>query len=200
MNKRKQKIGKSAIYKIVNNINNKLYIGSCVGHYLRKGQHWYRLRKGTHDNNHLQNSWNKYGEENFEFIVIEFVPDVNNLIKREQHWIDTLKVCDRTIGYNKAPRAGSNLGRKMSKEARRKMSLAKKGIKQDPEVVKRRILAASVAVDQYTKEGEFVASFVSVKSAAESLGILPSSISKVLSDTFPQCKSAGGYIWKYGSS
>lgn len=101
MNKRKQKIGKSAIYKIVNNINNKLYIGSCVGHYLRKGQHWYRLRKGTHDNNHLQNSWNKYGEENFEFIVIEFVPDVNNLIKREQHWIDTLKVCDRTIGYNK---------------------------------------------------------------------------------------------------
>ena len=43
------------------------------------------LRKNNkHGNKHLQRSYNKYGEENFVFEVLEFVEDKNNLLEREQ--------------------------------------------------------------------------------------------------------------------
>jgi hypothetical protein len=191
-----QKIGKPAIYKIVNNENGKLYVGSCVGHYLRKGQHWHKLRKGTHDNNHLQSAWNLYGEKKFTFEIIEFV-NIEFLIEREQYWIDTLQGCDRTIGYNKAPRAGSNLGRKMSKESKLKMSFAKKGVKQSLDFVKRRTEANYKRVECYTKDGSFVNAFNSVKEASNYFGINSTSISKCLSNTYPNNKTAAGHIWKY---
>jgi hypothetical protein len=197
---KEQKIGKPAIYKIVNADNSKLYVGSCVGHYLRKGQHWYKLRKGTHDNNHLQSAWNMYGEDSFVFEVIEYVDNVNELIEREQYWIDSLKVCNRTKGYNKAPRAGSNLGLKMSEESKAKMSKAKKGVKQDPEVVKRRALSNSKKVDCYDVVGDLVMGFNCIRHAADFFKIDPASISKALSDKYPQNKTAGGYIWKFGTS
>jgi len=200
MTKKEQKIGKSAIYKIVNTYNNKLYVGSCVGHYLRKGQHWHKLRQGTHDNNHLQSAWNMYGEDTFIFEVVEYVDDVFKLIEREQFWMDALDVCNRKKGYNKAPRAGSNLGRTMSTESRKKMSMSKKGLKQDPNVVKCRALSNSKAVCNYDKTGKFLFEYFSIKKAAEHLGINPGSISKALSDNYPNNKTAGGYIWKFGTS
>jgi hypothetical protein len=43
----------------------------------------------------LQNAWNKYGEDNFYFSVLELVPDKDKLIEREQYWIDKLNACDR---------------------------------------------------------------------------------------------------------
>lgn len=195
---REQKIGKPAIYKIVNADNSKLYVGSCVGHYLRKGQHWHKLRKGTHDNNHLQSAWNMYGEDSFVFEIIEYVDDVNKLIEREQYWIDSLKVCNRTKGYNKAPRAGSNLGLKMSEESKVKMSKAKKGVKQDPDVVARRAKSVSKAC-----EAEFCGItiyFDSILEGANYVGIDPASISKALSDKYPNNKTAGGFKWKFGTS
>jgi len=78
----------SGIYKIVNKINNNLYIGSSKRlkrrWYIHKGQ----LRKNKHHSIYLQRAWNKYGEQAFEFIIIE---ETENLFEREQHWIDTLK-------------------------------------------------------------------------------------------------------------
>lgn len=44
------------------------------------------MRNGTHCNEHLQNSWNKYGETAFEFSVVE-VLDVDQLDERERYWI-----------------------------------------------------------------------------------------------------------------
>jgi hypothetical protein len=197
MIKLEQKIGKPAIYKIVNTHNNKLYVGSCVGHYVRKGQHYYRLRKGTHDNNHLQSAWNLYGEESFVFDIIEFVQDVHKLIEREQYWIDTLNVCNRLFGYNKAPMAGSNLGRKMSIESRLKMSSAKKGIKQNPETVKQRAESSQKTISCFSKEGKFISSFASRKEAGGHFNINPTTISKVLKNNGVN-KTAGKMIWKYG--
>lgn len=196
MKNREQKIGKPAIYKIVNTVNNKLYIGSCVGHYQRKGQHWYRLRVGTHDNNHLQSSWNLYGEEAFLFEIIEFVEDVNKLIELEQMWIDKLDVCNRTKGYNKAPRAGSNLGRKMSKESREKMSKAKSGVSQGPETVRKRAESCSKAVECYDEEG-YIEQFSSIKKAAEVHCVDSGAISKAISDKYPNNKTAGGFKWRF---
>lgn len=63
------------IYIIKNKINGKIYVGQTIKDYnIRWKSHKRLLRKGKHNNNHLQNSWNKYGEYNFEFILLhEFI-------------------------------------------------------------------------------------------------------------------------------
>jgi group I intron endonuclease len=63
----------SGIYQIKNLKNNKIYIGSSKNIKERFLQHKYNLKNNKHCNPILQNSWNKYGEENFEFIIIEII-------------------------------------------------------------------------------------------------------------------------------
>lgn len=59
------------IYKIENMINGKIYIGQSVDIYKRWADHISSLNKQTHINRHLQNAWNKYGNENFKFEIIK---------------------------------------------------------------------------------------------------------------------------------
>ena len=87
------------VYKIVCLINNKLYIGSSYNIKNRISIHKYKLKAGKHENIHLQRAWNKYGEDNFKFEVVEECL-IEVLRLREQDWINSLKVCDVNIGYN----------------------------------------------------------------------------------------------------
>lgn len=103
------------IYCILNSINNKCYIGSAISAYNRKYEHFYKLKNRIHFNFHLQNAYNKYGKENFEFKIIENVEDPKDLIKREQWFIDNLKP-----QYNLTNVAGSTLGYKHSSETKEK--------------------------------------------------------------------------------
>ena len=59
------------VYMIKNKINGKFYIGSSVDITYRWARHKRQLRNGNHHSIHLQRAWDKYGEENFEFKVIE---------------------------------------------------------------------------------------------------------------------------------
>ena len=112
---------KSGIYKIINIVNNKIYVGSSVNIKERKKRHFIKLKSNKHENRYLQNAFNKYGEENFIFEIIEYVENKNMLLEREQYWIDELSVCDRNIGYNMRLKAGSNLGYICSEETREKL-------------------------------------------------------------------------------
>ena len=79
------------IYKIENKINGKIYIGQSNNIYKRWYSHKNSLRRNVHDNDYLQNAWNKYGEENFEFSIVEICEnDVDVLNSREQFYIDNL--------------------------------------------------------------------------------------------------------------
>jgi group I intron endonuclease len=75
------------IYKIINVVNNKFYIGSAVSFRKRKARHFSELRKGKHNNRHLQAAWNKYGEQAFVFVVIEEVEDRATLLDAENRWL-----------------------------------------------------------------------------------------------------------------
>lgn len=87
------------IYKIENKINHKVYIGQSIDIYTRWYNHKYCLRNGTHYNLHLQNSWNKYGEENFDFCIIKQC-DKNELDAFEIKYISQYKSYDENFGYN----------------------------------------------------------------------------------------------------
>jgi len=98
---------KSGIYKIINNVTGKFYIGSAKDIEWRWYDHKHNLRAGTHCNPKLQHSWDFHGENKFSFIILEEVePDQKKLFEREQYYLDTFKPYIRGEGYNISPTAG----------------------------------------------------------------------------------------------
>lgn len=130
----------SCIYKIENTVNGKCYIGSAVDFLGRRRAHRSVLGKNKHHSEKLQRAWNKYGSDVFVFAIVEAVPDRENLIAREQYWIDSVKP-----DYNILKFAGSPLGNKHSEETRAKMSAQRLGVKKPPrtEEGRRNIAAAA---------------------------------------------------------
>jgi len=86
------------IYMIKNKINGKFYIGSSVDIAYRWARHKRQLRNGNHHSIHLQRAWDKYGEENFEFKVIEECSE-DITFKREQYYLDLYKSYNNDVGY-----------------------------------------------------------------------------------------------------
>ncbi len=79
------------VYKIFNKINNHCYIGSTVKSKSRWRGHAKDLNNKRHHSPYLQRAWNKYGENNFKFEIIEEILDKSRLIEREQYYFDVLK-------------------------------------------------------------------------------------------------------------
>lgn len=88
---------KKYIYKIINTINNKVYIGQTKNTKNRWQQHKSTLKHNRHENPYLQNSWNKYGEENFQFEIIVFTENYN---EEEKKYIKLYNSTDPKFGYN----------------------------------------------------------------------------------------------------
>lgn len=108
----------SGIYEIQNMRNGKRYIGQSKNLYRRQCSHLTKLKQGIHPNKHLQNAWNKYGEDAFQFHVLEYCP-LEKLNLKECFWIDFYQT--NRIGYNIRIDPVNNRGVKWSKEHRRKM-------------------------------------------------------------------------------
>lgn len=120
------------IYKIENTINGKVYVGQSTNMQRRWVEHRHELKKGIHDNDYLQKSYDKYGTESFLFKIIEEC-NKDVLCSREQYWIDKYKVSKESV-YNLQLSImdvnGENnpfFGKKHTVEARERMSKAKKG-------------------------------------------------------------------------
>lgn len=75
------------IYQITNLRSGKIYIGQSLDVLARLRQHKYELRHNLHLNRYLQSAWNKYGESNFVFSVLEEVSE-EKLTEREKYWVD----------------------------------------------------------------------------------------------------------------
>ena len=119
--------GMRGVYKITNTKTNKVYIGGSVHIGRRWSRHKSDLRHNKHHSTHLQESWNKYGEDSFTFEVIEEVQDKDDLRIRERHYVDTEKALLRNRGFNTDPSTSGYFGYKHSEETRRKISEANKG-------------------------------------------------------------------------
>jgi group I intron endonuclease len=103
------------VYRIFCKANNKSYIGSSSKSIIsRFNNHESTLNNNKHKNTHLQNSWNKYGSENFIFEILEEVSEKKNVLQREDYWINYYKAYDREYGFNINPYATG--GNQFSKE------------------------------------------------------------------------------------
>ena len=89
------------IYKITNTVTNKVYVGSSVDVQNREYKHFWMLERGSHDNSHLQKSFNKHGREQFLFEIIEYC-DAANLVEKENCYISQYNSNDSNFGYNMA--------------------------------------------------------------------------------------------------
>ena len=129
------------VYKITNNVNGKVYIGQSVSIQTRWKEHRNSLRRGDSRCTLLQRAWNKHGEENFSFEILELCTE-DMLDEVEIMYINMYDSCNN--GYNIESGGNSNkrlsentkellrqshLGKKMSDETLRKMSESRMGDK-----------------------------------------------------------------------
>lgn len=137
------------VYLITNTPARGVYIGQTVEE--RAATRWvsghlYRLRAGIHNNQYLQNTFNKYGENSFSFTVINSYCTKEELDAAEDQFINWyrgigVKVYNHKTGGShgrhdeetrkKIGEIGK--GRVQSEETRAKVSIANKGKKRSPE-------------------------------------------------------------------
>lgn len=110
---------RSGVYEIKNIKNNKIYIGGSINISERWNEHRRELSKNNHHSPHLQNAWNKYGEDCFNFNVLEWCHE-DDVFDREQYYLDTYKSYDKNNGYNIAKYASAPMkGRKHTEETKK---------------------------------------------------------------------------------
>ena len=141
------------IYKIINTINNKVYIGQTTRTIAeRYEEHLNHARNSV--NRHLYDAMNYYGIENFTVELLEDCEDAK-LNGRESYWIKCYKSNDRAFGYNMTSGGeGGNTCASLSKERKqmRNAAIASKlaGRAQPRELVEKR--AAKLRGQKRTEE------------------------------------------------
>lgn len=104
------------IYSIFNVVNGKKYIGSSKDIYNRWHEHLHLLRRNDSHNKHLQAAFNKYGEDNFVFNILEFCKEEERF-DREQYYINFM-----LPEYNFSLNVLANSDREISVEQRKQIS------------------------------------------------------------------------------
>lgn len=105
------------IYKIENKINGKIYIGQSIDINNRLRHHKTALKGNYHPNRHLQYSFNKYGEDNFIFEIID-ICEIDELDALERLYINKYECKHNEWGYNLED--GGHKYKKLSEETKQK--------------------------------------------------------------------------------
>jgi group I intron endonuclease len=118
----------SGIYHIKNTVSNGIYFGRSVDVPDRLSHHRHQLKRGVHVNKRLQHSWNKHGEQAFEFKMIwEEAPD--NLEELEGLVLETVWGNERLFNHHSLSVGGFMPNNKLgcftrSEETKKKISVA----------------------------------------------------------------------------
>jgi group I intron endonuclease len=126
---------KSGIYRIINKLNGRIYIGSSKEFKRRWKQHTYSLRSQKHQNKFLQADFNKCGEEAFVFEVVEttdgktkeerLMTEGGYIKQYYDKGVKCYNLCDRAISRESTKN-------KNPEETSKKISAASKAMWADP--------------------------------------------------------------------
>lgn len=162
----------SGIYQILNKTNNKFYIGSASNLRRRFSSHKCHLNKNSHSNPHLQNAWNKYGENNFEFLILALCPN-EYCLKLEQWFVNNMKP-----NYNIRKFVHSNKDWHHSEKTKQEIGKKSKElwIKYNGRLTEK----CKKAILCYDRNGNFLKEYDSAKSASTELKLFATNITAVL--------------------
>lgn len=126
--------GKAGIYRWINVVNNKDYIGSSINLSIRFRDYFsinslkifIKRNKSA-----IYSALLKYGYCSFKLEILEYC-DISTVIEREQYYLDILKP-----GYNILKIAGSRLGTKQSEKTKKLISNASKLHRHSKETIER---------------------------------------------------------------
>lgn len=113
--------GKSGIYMWNNLLTGKIYVGSAQNIKRRLTSYYTISFLEQETSMYICRSLLKHGYSSFGLSILEYC-SVENLVQREQYYIDTLKP-----GYNICKTAGSTLGKAHSEDTKGRISVSKKG-------------------------------------------------------------------------
>lgn len=168
------------IYGIKNLVNNKIYIGKSTNMKIRKKTHETSFIRKQAVNVHLQRAVDKYGVENFEFLILEEVT-LDNINEKEQHWISHFNSFNEKYGYNKT--MGGD-GGNLTIETKFKISQTSPNRK---------------VVYQFNSKGELIKKWNGVRDIERELKFLSSTISKACAINTNN-NSAYGFYWSYNEN
>lgn len=190
MKSKKEDRGKLGIYAIRNKVNKKVYIGrsKSIGDRIHGHVTGLNAKSRKTHNTHFITDWHEYGRENFEYFILELIPEENNskdyLNEREVFWMGIFRSTNLNFGYNL--RKDSKDGMQTHEFTRKLMSEKLKIRNSDPKVreqvgkmfkefwannpdklegmlQKISKLTTHYYIDQYTKTDEFVARWETVR-------------------------------------
>lgn len=120
-------MNKSGIYYIECMVNNKKYVGSAQNLHGREVEHWKHLRNGT-NNRYLQEDYNKHGEEKFRFVIVEELPnDDDLLLEKENYYMDHFKTYIHKYGHDYGYNNNKASRNRPTEESNKKRSESLKG-------------------------------------------------------------------------
>lgn len=184
------------IYGIKNCVNEKMYVGQAINIYKRWEDHICDLDDGKHYNVHLQRSWNLYGRQNFQFLILEKCL-AEELNEKEIFYVE--KFDSYRNGYNQTLGGDGSLGYRHSEDVIEKMCQIQqerfKDIK-NREILRDAHAFESKPIYQIDFEGNIVQEWPSVNWAGKMLNFNINAIYNALNH-LKRKKTYGGYIWIY---
>lgn len=117
-------LDRSGIYQILNLMNGHCYIGQAYNLKERKREHFSALRRGKYGTTHWQNAFNKYGEKVFDFVVLDYIEDLETLTFWEQVYFNLFHPEYNSNLLAGRPPGSDWTGKSHSEETRRKISKA----------------------------------------------------------------------------
>ena len=208
------------VYKIVNDINGKIYVGKTYQDpHKRFSQHIYEFKSGRSSNRPLYRAFAKYGIHNFH---VEILEETNSPEEREVYWIEKLRSFKEgynvTLGGDGKPYLDRDLiiatynEIKNIAEVASKLNVCKDSVRTILRENKIEIKSSddiarehfSKVVNEYSLKEDFIKSYSSIMDAAREVVASKRSedtVNGVQSHISQVCnrkrKSAYGSIWKF---